>query len=108
MTYRGVVRNGLVERDDGASLPDGTLVYGEPADAALPDGPTESAGGGVFSIGRPDLATPTSITTCTVIRRCGMARNEVFLDTSGLVALRPLRVNRLTRTDRLLRVRSCM
>lgn len=64
MTYRGVVRNGLVELADGASLPDGTLVHVEPADAASPDGPVESAGGGVFSIGRravktglPDLAT---------------------------------------------------
>ncbi len=33
MTYRGTIRNGVVELEDGNGLPDGTVVRVEPVEA---------------------------------------------------------------------------
>lgn len=60
MTYRGRVKNGIVELEPGANLPDGTVVNVEPAQTQATEGELSE----LFQIeryavstGMPDLAT---------------------------------------------------
>lgn len=65
MTYRGVVRNGVIELDREEVLPEGTVVNIEPAPTPAPDNGKGADGiPDLFRMGRkavstgiPDLAT---------------------------------------------------
>ncbi len=64
MTYRGTIRNGVVELEGGNGLPDGTLVKVEPVENHDADPGASPAPSPLFGIGRravrtgqPDLAT---------------------------------------------------
>ncbi len=64
MTYRGTVRNGVVELEPGADLPDGMVVRVEPAVASEAEQGADGqlplffrAGRNAAKTGIPDLAT---------------------------------------------------
>ena len=55
MTYRGTVRNGVVELDPGFGLPDGTVVQVEPLESV--SDPAYGLAEEAVSTGIPDLAS---------------------------------------------------
>lgn len=64
MTYRGTIRNGVVELEGGNALPDGTVVKVEPVENLEADRASSPPPSPLFGIGRravrtgqPDLAT---------------------------------------------------
>lgn len=61
MVYRGTIRNGVVELDDGGALPDGTLVRVEPIEMPVGAKPRERSlfefGRTAAHTGQADLAT---------------------------------------------------
>ncbi len=64
MAYKGTVRNGLVELEPGAHLPEGTIVRVEPAEPESAPAKQQSDIPSLFLAGRdavhtgiPDLAT---------------------------------------------------